>query len=124
MYLQHVGDLVQVIVLYVDDLLITGSCTKHIGSIKYSLHNEFSMIGLGLLKQFIGLEIEQYEIGIKVIQQKYIADMLLKYKMDECKSSKFPFLSSIKLGEFGASPLVDNSLYRQLVGSLLYLTHS
>ena len=44
--------------------------------------------------------------------------------MAECKVSKCPFLSETKLGEFGASPLVDNSLYIQLVGSLMYLTHS
>ena len=44
--------------------------------------------------------------------------------MAECKATKFPFLSRVKLGDFGSSPLVDNSLYKQLVGILLYLTHS
>ena len=44
--------------------------------------------------------------------------------MVECKEAKFPFLSGIKLGEIGDSPLVDCSLYIQLVGSLLYLTHT
>ena len=44
--------------------------------------------------------------------------------MDECKASKFPFLSRFKLGDFCSSQLVDNLLYRKLVGSLLYLTHS
>ena len=44
--------------------------------------------------------------------------------MVECKESKCPFLLGIKLGDFGASTLVDNSLYEQLVGILLYLTHS
>ena len=44
--------------------------------------------------------------------------------MAECKESKCLFLSGIKLVDFGASPLVDNSLYIQLVKSLLYLTHS
>ena len=44
--------------------------------------------------------------------------------MDEFKATKFPFLSGIKLGEFGESPLVDNSLYIKIVGSLLNLTNS
>ena len=77
-----------------------------------------------MLKQFLGLEIEQSNQGIKVSQQKYAANLLLKFKMDEFKASKFSFLSGIKLGEFGESPLVDNSLYRQLIGSLLYIRHS
>ena len=82
------------------------------------------MIDLGLLKQFLGLEIEKYERGIRVIQKKYDLDMLLKFNMDECNASKFPFISGIKLGEVGDSPFVDCSLYMQLVRSLLYLTHS
>ena len=56
-YFQHIGDVLQVILLYVDYIFIIGSFTKYIGSIKASLHSEFSMINLGLLKQFIGLEI-------------------------------------------------------------------
>ena len=43
--------------------------------------------------------------------------------MNECKVSKCHFHSRVKLGDFGSSPLVDNSLYRKLVGSLLSLTN-
>ena len=50
--------------------------------------------------------------------------MLLKFKMVDSKESKCPFLSGVKLGDLGSSPLVDNSLYQQLVESLLYLTQS
>ena len=81
------------------------------------------MIDLGLLKQFLGLEIVQYEAAIKVSQQKYDSYLLFKFNMDKCKAENSPFLSSIKLGEVGESPWVDNSLYRQLVGCLLYITH-
>ena len=44
--------------------------------------------------------------------------------MAKCKESKSPFLSSIKMHEFGNSPLVDITLYMQLVDNLLYLTHT
>ena len=66
------------------------------------------MTNLGLLKQFLGLEIEQYERGIKVRKQNYDSDALMNFNMAEFKESIFPFLSGIKLGEVGDSPLVDN----------------
>ena len=82
------------------------------------------MTDLGLLKQFLGLEIEQSERWIKVKKKNYASDILFKFKMSECKESKFPFLSGIKLGEVGESPLMDNSLYRHVVERMLYITHS
>jgi hypothetical protein len=44
--------------------------------------------------------------------------------MTNCKSSLTPFLSEVKLEDGGDNPLVDNTLYKQLVGSFLYLTNS
>jgi hypothetical protein len=44
--------------------------------------------------------------------------------MTYCKSTPNPFLSGFKLEDGRDTPLVDNTLYKQLVGSLLYLTHS
>ena len=44
--------------------------------------------------------------------------------MEDCKASPCPFLSGIMIEEGGSTPLVDNTLYRQLIGILLYLTHS
>ena len=82
------------------------------------------MTDLGSLKQFLGLGIEKYESDIMISQNIYASDLLLKFNMAECKAAKCPFLSGIKLGEVDDYPLVDFSLYRQLVGILLYLTHS
>ena len=70
------------------------------------------------------MKIEKSDVDIKLIQSNYASKLLLKFKMDEFKGAKCPFLSGVKLGVFDSSPLVDNSLYRQLVGILLYLTHS
>ena len=57
-----------IIVLYVDDLLITGSSQAEIASLKGAMNQAFSMIDLGLLSQFLGLEIAQTKAGIKVHQ--------------------------------------------------------
>ena len=44
--------------------------------------------------------------------------------MKDCKPIKTPFLSGVKLEEAGSSPLVNNKLYRQLIGCFIYLTHT
>ena len=57
-----------IIFLYFDELLITSSTVASISAIKTALHNAFEMSDLGLLKQFLGLEIEQNYDGIMVNQ--------------------------------------------------------
>ena len=81
-----------IIILYVDDLLITGSTVASISTIKTALHNAFEMSDLRLLKQFLGLKIEQNSDGIMVAQSKYISYLLFKFNMFECRHAPFPFL--------------------------------
>ena len=113
-----------VIFIYVDYLLITGCYTNSIGQIKNSLHSEFAMTDLGLLRQFLGLEIEQNGKGIMLSQPQYASYLMKNFNMDECKAANSPFLSGIKLHECRNSPMVDIKLYTKLVGSFLYLTHT
>ena len=82
------------------------------------------MTDLGLLSQFLGLEIAQTKHGIKLYQYKYDLDFLNKFNMKYYKPSKSPFLLGVKLEETGSFPMVNNTLYRQLIGCLLYLTHT
>jgi hypothetical protein len=65
--------------------------------------------------------------GLKQTPRAWHAKMdsyLLSQNFVRCKSSPNPFLSAVKLEDGRDTPLVDNTLYKQLVGSLLYLTHS
>jgi hypothetical protein len=57
-------------------------------------------------------------------QAKYARDLLERFHMTNYKSSPNPFLSGVKLEDVEDTPLVDSTLYKQLVGILLYLTHS
>ena len=74
-YLQQYYGNIIIIVLYVDDILIIGSTLSSISFIKTTLHDAFKMSDLGLLKQFLGLEISQEFDVIMVTQEKYISEL-------------------------------------------------
>jgi hypothetical protein len=117
-------DSLLLLVLYVDDLLITGYSNSTITEVKRILHDRFLMTCMGPLHFFLGLEISQDALSIKLSQSKYARDLLERFHMTNCKYSSTPFLSRVKLEDGKDTPLVENTLYRHLVGSLLYLTHS
>jgi hypothetical protein len=123
-YMLRIVDSLLLLVMYVDDLLITGCSTSVIFAVKRILHDRFFMTGMGPLHFFLRLEISQDASGIKLSQAKYARDLLERFHMIDYKSSPTPFLSGVKLKDGGDTPLVESTLYRQLVGILLYLTHS
>jgi hypothetical protein len=123
-YMLRTTDSLLLLVLYVDYLLITGCSTSTIVVAKRILHDMFLMMNMGPLHLFLGLAISQDASGIKLSQAKYARDLLERFHMVDYKSSTNPFLSEVKLEDGGDTPLVDKTLYKQLVGSLLYLTHS
>ena len=91
--------------------------------IKSSLSKALSMTDIGLIMQFIGLELNQKYFWIVITRSRYIGDLIKRFHIASCKAASFPFLSGIILEEGDSTPLVDSTLYRQLIGSLLYLTH-
>lgn len=100
------------IVLYVDELLITGSALSEIAWVKTALHDKFPMSDMGLLHYFLGFEVSQSTSGIKMTQTKYPLDLLDMFHMIECKPTGSPFLSGVRLEDGVTTPLVDNTLYR------------
>jgi hypothetical protein len=123
-YTKKVGIHLIILVLYVDDLILTGSDSKILNHVKTSLKNKFEMTNLGFLHYFLGLQVLQTNEGIFLSQSKYACDLLHHFHMDNCKPTPSPFQSGVKLAATCTSPKVDATLYCQLVGSLLYLTHT
>ena len=76
------------------------------------------------MKYFLGMEVLQSSDGIFICQQKYISDILNRFKMQDCKPVSAPISTSGKVGKDEGSKKVDDSMYRSLIGSLLYLTAS
>jgi hypothetical protein len=124
LYMLRTIESVMILVLYVDDLLIIGSSTSAIGLVKDILHDRFSMMSMGPLHFFLGLDISQDASSIKISQARYVRDFLDRFHMIEYNFSPTPFLSRIRLEDGLDTLLVDNTLYRKLVGSIVYLTHS
>lgn len=108
--------------LYVDDLIYTSNSESMLESFKTSMQEEFSMTDLGKMKYFLGVEVVQDEVGIFIGQKKYALETLKKYGMKDCNSVKNPMVPGNKLTKTGAGEEVDPTAYKQLVGSLRYLT--
>ena len=105
-------DSLLILVLYVDDLLITGSSASAIATVKRALHDRFLMTDMGPLHFFLGLEISQNATGIKLSQAKYAQDIIERFHMTDCKPTLNPFLSRVRLEDGGDTRLLDNTLYR------------
>ncbi|KAE8676041.1 hypothetical protein F3Y22_tig00111634pilonHSYRG00007 [Hibiscus syriacus] len=78
--------------------------------------------GTWTLKHFLGLEVDRTHEGIFLCQQKYAKDLLKRFGMLECKSTSTPMEPNIKMCAHEGKDLEDATMYRQLVGSLIYLT--
>ena len=84
------------------------------------------MKDLGPMHYFLGLEVWQRSDEIFLSQGKYIVDVLKRFGMIDCKSMATPMVSNLKkLHETtSCSDSVDSTMYRPLIGSLLYLVHT
>ncbi|KAH9726925.1 hypothetical protein KPL70_008466 [Citrus sinensis] len=116
------GERIAIVLVYVDDLIISGDDVEEIFRTKENLSVRFQMKELGQLKHFLGLEVDQTKEGIFLCQQKYAKDLLKKFGMLECKPISTPMEPNAKMCAHEGKDLEDASMYRQLVGSLIYLT--
>eukprot|EP00253_Pinus_taeda_P030298 PITA_30298 len=123
-YTKKVGNSLIILVLYVDDFILTGIDPNLINHVKSNLKKKFEMTDLGHLHYFLGLQVLQSKEGISLSQSKYACDILRHFHMEDCKPAPSPFQSGVKLSVSCTSPEVDATLYRQLVEKLLYLTHT
>eukprot|EP00253_Pinus_taeda_P032805 PITA_32805 len=89
---------------------------------KEAMMKEFEMIDLGLMKYFLGIEVEQSDKGIFIFQNKYSKDLLKRFDMENCKPIPTPITIGTKLSKDDEGLDVNPTLFKRLVGSLMYLT--
>jgi hypothetical protein len=79
---------------------------------------------IGELSFFLGMEITQRYEGIFLSQEKYLREILKRFQMEDSTPVRTPMVTGCKLRKDGDSPNVDQSLYRCMIGNLLYITTS
>jgi hypothetical protein len=102
-----------IIVIYVDDLIITGDNDANTSDLKKLLKQKFEMKDLGELRYFLGIEVIRSPKGIWLLQRQYALNKLSEYGMIGCKPISIPLEQNMKLsadeGDLWRIPLCTNA---------------
>ena len=88
------------------------------------MKSEFEMSMIGELTFYLGLQIQQKNTGTFISQEKYLREMLKRFKMEDCKPVSTPMITRCRLCADDGSVDIDQRHCRSMIGSLLYLTAS
>ena len=122
LFLKHQVGKIAALIVYVNDMIITGDDIEEISRLQEQLSIEFEMKNLGGLKYFLGIEVARSRQGIFLSQRKYILDLLAEVGLLECKPTDIPIVQNHKLGEYVDQVPADKQRYQRLVvNSSIYL---
>jgi Reverse transcriptase (RNA-dependent DNA polymerase) len=110
---------ITIVLVYVDDLIITGDNQVEIDDIKQDLKQKFDIKDLGKLKYFLGIEIAHSQKGLFISQRKYVLKEIGKLG---CKPISTPIDPNVKLNIEDSEPLKDIHHFQRVIGKLIYLT--
>lgn len=113
-----------ILLVYVDDVILAGTSLSEFEHIKQFLHNAFKIKDLGILKYFLGLEVDNSKERITISHRKYCMDLLKYIRFLALKPIDTPLNPSIKLYQDNSKPLEYITVYRRLIGTLLYLNNT
>jgi len=110
--------------IYVNDIVFGGMLNKMVQLFVQQMQSEFEMSLVGELNYFLGLQVKQMEDTIFTSQSKYAKNIVNKFGMDNGSHKRTPVATHLKLFKDENGVVVDQSMYRSMIGSLLYLTAS
>jgi len=110
--------------IYVDDIVFGGMSNKMVQHFIQQMLSEFEMSLVGELTYFLGLQVKQMEDTIFISQSKYAKNIVKKFGMDNGGHKRTLAATHLKLTKYENGVVVDQSMYKSMIESLLYLTAS
>ena len=110
--------------VYVDDIIFGSTKDELAHSFSKLMQVEFEMSMIGELTHFLGFQIRQQDLDIFLSQSKYVKNLVKKFGLESASSIRTPMSPNVKLTVYLLGKSVNSSLYRSIIGSLLYLTAS
>ncbi|GKC37963.1 retrovirus-related pol polyprotein from transposon TNT 1-94 [Tanacetum coccineum] len=122
LFTRHVGNDLLLVQIYVDDIIFASTNTAMCNEFANQMTTKFKMSMMGQMSFFLGLQIYQCPRGIFINQSKYASEIVKKYGLNSTDSIDTPMIENKKLDEDLQGKQVDATLYRGMIGSLVYLT--
>lgn len=116
--------LVLLVLVYVDDILVTGNNNEVVQRFTERLDKVFSLKDLGGLHYFLGLEIQRDASGMYLSQRRYVLELLSKSNMLSAKACSTPMSPCKQLSTSQGAPLENPTMYRSVLGGLQYLVNT
>ncbi|GJU47853.1 retrovirus-related pol polyprotein from transposon TNT 1-94 [Tanacetum coccineum] len=110
--------------IYVDDIIFASTDPKDCDRFSNEMSSKFQMSMMGQISFFLGLQISQNPRGIFINQSKYTNEILKKFDLHKSDPVDTPMVERTKLDEDLSGIPVDQTQYRSMIGSLMYLTAS
>ena len=124
LFILHEKGNILLVQIYVDDIIFGSTDEKMCKRFSKIMSSEYEMSLMGELTFFLGLQIKQSSDGIFINQEKYVRDLLRKYQLDSTPSKNTPISAPLNLDSDPTGKSVNSTVYRGMVGSLMYLTAS
>ncbi|XP_071694344.1 uncharacterized protein [Rutidosis leptorrhynchoides] len=124
LFIKSVNGVFIALLVYVDDIVVTGNNVKEILKFKKFLSSKFKIKDLGVLKYFLGIEVIRSNTEICLSQRKYTLDLLSEFGLLGSKPCQTPIKPNVKFdgNKINYLPLTNITEYQRLVGKLIYLT--
>nr|GEZ24210.1 hypothetical protein [Tanacetum cinerariifolium] len=122
LFTRKTGKHILLVQIYVDDIIFASTDPTTCDMFSNEMSSKFQMSMIGQMSFFLGLQVSQSPRGIFINQSKFALEILKKFGMDSCDSVDTPIVDRLKLDEDPLGIPVDQTRFRSMVGSLMYLT--